>query len=122
MSPLWRPRVIGFGGSAPAGSGAVVRATYTVPTGKRAILVHAAGNIANNTGAVNTAIAEIYVNVAGAFSLVIGAENGGGAVTKYFYTDCYIDLLAADFVNLYSINNGAVAVFFHLDISVREYL
>lgn len=118
MTQLWKPVTLAASGTMNNGSGDVTQATYTVPSGKRAILFHTYTEIAANANAADTTF--IYILALG---VKVHQSNGSGiaanaASTLYHY----IDLLSGNTVVIHTINSGANNVAYGANAIVREYL
>lgn len=123
MTVLFNPIPVTFLGLVGAGTGTVAQATYIVPAGKRAVLVHARvqGN-ANANAAITTFIFIDIIPVVVASHTVIRRDISAlaGAQLNAEVT-CNISLNAGDTVRIVSTNTGAAGVNMGGSFFVREY-
>lgn len=86
-----------------AGSGNVVRSSYTVPPARRAIIEHIFLRIGPNSNAANTAAA--IVNAPQAVAMIRN-QVASPTATQILNLPCNISLFAGDVVQLVSNNSG----------------
>jgi len=123
MAVLFVSRVINFSGNTAAGSGTVSRGLYTVPAGKRAVLVHSLLAANANAGAANLGSGRVLATIGGT-AITVHRETGfsGLAIDSYKDSIHSIDLSAGDTVDIQSINTSAVIIVMTLNAVIREYL
>lgn len=121
MSVLFIPRAQTFNAAAAALSGTVVRWTYTVPAGMRAVLTDVSVVVAANANAANTTQGLIRCTIGGVVVRSITVDGSGSANQAINQRVCNTDLQAGDTVSGLTTNNGAGAVNMILDAVIREY-
>lgn len=123
MAVLFVPRVIVFAAATLAGSGQIVRATYTVPAGKRAEIRHTFVEIDASAAAAATAIAFVRCTIAGTAIRLVYVQNAAvlAASLTASYAPAQLDLSAGDTVDLVTTNNAGVNVTMVLAAGIREY-
>lgn len=121
MATLFLPRAQNFNASTAAGSGDVIRWTYTVPTGKRAVVTHLCLVLANNANVANTTIGYFQVTIAGTGITVGELNNSGIANITPLAIPTQIDLGSGDTITGRSVNTGANAVVMTIEATIKEY-
>lgn len=122
MTVLFNPIANSFSGASVAGSGVVIRWTYTVPAGKRSVFTASHLQISASAAAVNTGLAVIDAFIGGVLVQVVRVIWNAGAVHLVQYGIHDLNLNAADFVRGYTQNIAAVNITMIVDGTVREYL
>lgn len=125
MTTLFVPRPFDFSGVAAAGSGAVIRWTYTVPIGKRSEVCHCYVEAVDNANAVNTTFADVFANIGGVFITLAKIYNdgaGNNTLTPNIAVSSVVLLQAGDTIQGRTNNTGAAGVSMIVRAVIKEFL
>lgn len=125
MATLFVPRALDFNGAVAAGSGAIIRWTYTVPAGKRAEITHCYCEAQDNANAVNTTFADIFAIIGGVAITIAKQYNdgaGNNTLTPNISVSSVVPLQAGDTVSGRTTNTGAGGVTMFVRAVIREFL
>jgi hypothetical protein len=121
---LFIPRALDFNGVAAAGSGGIVRWTYTVPALKRSVLTHVFCEAVDNANIVNSTFADVFCVIGGVSMTIARIYNdgaGNNTLTPNIAVSSQVDLSAGDTVNGRTFNVGAAGVSMVVRAVIREY-
>lgn len=120
---LFRPVNFNVAVLTAAGSGNVVRATYTVPASLRAEVSHSFLSIDPSAALVGTVTAFIDAIIGGTAARLHLIQNGGvlASVLSSSYACTNIPLQAGDSLTLNTGNASAANVNMRLTVVIREY-
>lgn len=122
MTVLFTPIAIAYGASTVAGSGLIVRWTYTVPPLTRAVILHSHVGILVSAAAANTALVLVRATIGGIVVQIVRLCNAAvlAAEIDLSYSSA-IELSAGDVVTGSTQNTAAVAVTMIVSAVIREY-
>lgn len=124
MAVLFITRAMNFNAVVAAGAGVVNQWTYTVPAGKRAEVIFGFCEVQDNANAVNTTIADIFINTGGtSITLVRQYNDGAGNNTLVPNSSIatIIPIVAGDTVVGRTQNTGAAGVQMIVRAAIKEY-